>query len=113
MENKKIKVYNKLNNIEETREFLAIKNDNIIKYIDLENNKMIVNMDEDIIERENKDYCFVMDFKNEMITIEIKKLHKKMVKSIKTMNISKEKRKYYIKYLLTDENIINEYYVNF
>ena len=113
MRNIIIKVYSKLNNVEENNEFLAIKKDNVIEYIDLENNKMIVDIDKDIIERENRDYYFKMDFKDNVISIEIKKLHKKMIKDIKTLNISKEKKKYSVKYLLTDENIINEYYVNF
>ena len=113
MRNIVIKVYSKLNNIEENNEFLAIKKDNVIEYIDLENNKMIVDIEKDIIERENRDYLFKMDFKNNAISIEIKKIHKKMVKNIKTLSISKEKKRYSVRYLLTDENIINEYYVNF
>ena len=108
-----IKVYSNLNNTEENNEYLAIKSDNVIKYIDLENNKMTIDMENNIIDRENKDYLFHIDFNNEKISIEIKKLHKTMIKDIKTLDISKGKKRYLVKYLLTDEKIINEYCVNF
>ena len=113
MERIVIKVYSNLNNIEDNNEYMAIKSNNIIKYIDFDNNKMKIDIDNNIIERENNDYYFLMDFTNNVIIIKIKKLHKEIVKNIKTLNISKEKKKYTIKYLLTDENIINEYYVKF
>lgn len=113
MEKININVYSKLNNIEENNEFLAIKDDNIIKYIDLENNSMIIDIKNNIIERENKDYLFKLMFNDNIIEIEIKKLKKRMVKEIKTLNILSTKKRYFVKYLLTDENTINEYYVNF
>ena len=109
----KIQVYSKLNEIEENNEFLAIKNDNVIKYIDLENNKMMFDTKNNIIERENNDYFFKIDFNNNYIDIEIKKLHKNMMKNIKTLMISSSNKSFSVKYLLTDENIINEYYVKF
>lgn len=113
MENIKIKVYSKLNNIEENNEFNAIKDNNVIKYIDLENNKMIIDMENNIIERENIDYHFKLDFNNSIINIIIKKLHKQIDKSIKILAVSKSSKKYLVRYLLSDDNIINEYYVNF
>ena len=113
MENIKIKVYSKLDDIEENSEFNAIKKDNVIEYIDLENNKMMIDIENDIMIRENRDYSFKIDFNNYKIDIEIKKLHKTMIKDIKLLNISKSKKYYSVKYLLTDDNIINEYYVNF
>ena len=106
-------MYSKLNDIEENSEFLAIKDNNIIKYIDLENNSMIIDIKNNIIQRENKDYLFKLMFNDNIIEIEIKKMHKKIIKEIKTINISLTKKKYFVKYLLTDENTINEYYVNF
>ena len=108
-----INVYTNLNNIEDNNDFLAIKKDNVIEYIDLENNKMVIDLDNDILIKENNDYCFNIDFRNEKINIKIKKLHRNMIKDIKTLNISRSKKKYSVKYLLTDDNIINEYYVNF
>ncbi len=109
----KIKVYSNLNNIEENNEFFAIKDNNIIKYIDLENNKMIIDMNNDIITRENSDYLFNIDFNNNKIDIKMKKHDKILEKPIKTLTIDKSNSKYLVRYLLTDENIINEYYVKF
>ena len=111
MKKTKVKVYSKLNNIEENNEFLAIIDDKLIKYIDLENNKMIIDKENNIIIRENIDYLFNMDFNNNKITITMKKLGKDFVKDIKTMDISNTSKIYSVKYLLIDENIINEYYV--
>ena len=106
-----IKVYSKLNNIEENNEFLAIIDDKLIKYIDLENNKMIIDKENNIIIRENIDYLFNMDFNNNTITITMKKLNKEFIKDIKTIDITNTSKVYSVKYLLIDENIINEYYV--
>ncbi len=113
MKKAKTNVYSNLNNIEENNEFFAIKDNNIIKYIDLENNKMIIDMNNDIITRENSDYLFNMKFNENKIDILIKKLNKLMEKEIKTLVVSKRKNDYLVRYLLTDENIINEYYVKF
>lgn len=113
MKETKIKVYSKLNNIEENNEFLAIKNDNVIKYIDLENNKMVIDIKNNLITRENKDYLFNLDFANEKIVITMKKLDKIFEKEMKIIDISISNSMYSVKYLLTDENIINEYYVKF
>ena len=113
MKKTKIIVYTKLNNIEENNEFLAIKNDNIIKYIDLENNKMIIDMENNKITRENRDYLFNLDFGNNKIIIKLKKLNKEFEKIIKIITISKSNTSYLVRYLLIDENIINEYYVKF
>ena len=106
-----VKVYSKLNNIEENNEFLAIIDDKLIKYIDLENNKMIIDKENNIITRENVDYLFNMDFNNNKITITMKKLNKDFIKDIKTIDITNTSKIYSVKYLLIDENIINEYYV--
>ena len=113
MEKGKIRVYTKLGNIEENNEFLAIKDDNLIKYIDLENNNMIINMEDNIIIRENNDYLYNINFNSNEITITMKKLNKIFKKDIKTIVISKSLTKYLVRYVLIDENIINEYYVKF
>ena len=113
MERKKINVYTKLNNIEESYEIIAIKNDNAIKYIDLCNNIMIIDMSQDIIKRENNDYKFIIDFIKNEIDIYIKKYQKNVKKSIKTLLLKKNKKSYLVRYLLEDENTINEYYVKF
>ena len=113
MKETKINVYSKLNNIEENNKFLAIMDDKIIKYIDLEDNKMIIDIENNAIIRENIDYIFNLDFINDKITINIKKLNKLITKDIKTLVIKRTNKEYLVRYLLTDENIINEYCVKF
>lgn len=113
MERIKINVYNKLENEEETQEIYAIKEDDVIKYIDLENNKMIIDMKNNVITRENEDYLFTLDFNSNAINILIKKIKKEFIKSIKTILIDKNKKSYLVRYLLIDEKEINEYYVKF
>ena len=113
MKKTKIIVYSNLNNVEENNEFLAIKDDNVIKYIDLENNKMIIDMNNNEIIRENTDYLFNMKFNDNKIFIKMKKVNKNFIKKIKTMEILSTDKSYLVRYLLVDENIINEYYVKF
>ena len=69
MERKEISVYTKLEKIEENYNIMAIKNNNVIKYIDLANNKMVIDMENDIITRENSEYEFTLDFKKNKIFI--------------------------------------------
>ena len=113
MEKVTIRVYTNLNNFEENNEFLAIKDDNLIKYTDLENNKMTIDIKNNFIIRDNSDYLFNMDFDSNKIMINVKKLNKTIIKNIKTLVIRSASKKYLVRYLLTDENIINEYYVKF
>ena len=113
MKKTKISVFTKFNNIEETNEFLAIKSDNIIKYIDLENNKMTIDMINNVIVRENSDYVFKIDFENNKIIISLKKSNGTFEKIINTLAVSKTKSKYLVRYLLVDDDILNEYYVKF
>ena len=109
----KIKIYSFLNNIEENNEFLAIKDDNVIKYIDFSNNKMEIDLKKNIITKDNSDYLFTMKFNENIIEIYAKKLQKIFYKEIETLSCSLSKKRYFVKYLLKDDNIINEYYVNF
>ena len=113
MEKIKIKIYSFLNNVEENTEILAIKNDNVIKYIDFSNNKMEIDIKNNIIVKENNDYTFTMKFNDNIILIYAKKLQKTFIKEIETLMCSVSKKRFFVKYLLKDENIINEYYVNF
>ena len=113
MERKKIKVYTKLDNIEDNYEILAINIDNVIKYIDLSNNIMVIDMNQNIIIRENNDYKFVIDFIHNEIDIYIKKYRKNIKKSIKTLILKKTKTSYLVRYSIYEEKIINEYYVKF
>ena len=109
----KVNVYSDLNKIQESEQYFAIKNDNVIKYIDLTDNIMNIDMDNDIIKRENSDYIFTMDFKNNVININVKHIKKDFIKDIDTIKLEKTDKSYYIKYRLLDENIINEYYLKY
>ena len=113
MEKIKIEILQNLYNKEETFEMYAIKDNNVIKYNDLENNKMEIDILNDIIIRENSDYTYRMDFNNEIITIKVKSLNKEFDKKIKKLLIDKGKHYFNVKYHLIDEGIINEYYVKF
>lgn len=109
----KINVYLKMNKIEKNEEFFAIKNNDVIKYIDFENNIMTIDMDNNVIIRENNDYKFILDFNKNNINITIKKIKKTLDKSINTLLLEKTKKRFIVRYLLNDEKEINEYYVNF
>ena len=109
----KIKIYSNLDNVEENNEIFAIKNENVIKYIDFSNNKMTIDIENNIIEKENNDYLFTLKFNDNIIEIFAKKLKKTFVKEIKTIICDRSKNKFLVRYLLVDENIINEYYVKF
>ncbi len=109
----KIKVYSELDKKVENDEYLAIKNDNVIKYIDFANNKMIIDMDNDIITRENNDYLFTIDFKNNNIIINAKHLKKVFNKEIRTLKNEKTPKSYLARYKLIDEDIVNEYYIKY
>ena len=113
MEKIKIKIYSNLNNIEENNEILAIKSDNVIKYIDFSNNNMTIDINNNIIEKENADYLFKLKFNDNIIEIYSKKLKKIFYKDIKTLLCTNTKGKFLVRYLLVDENTINEYYVKF
>ena len=113
MKKVKIRIYSNLNNIEENNEILAIKDNNVIKYIDFSNNKMKIDIENMIIEKENADYLFILKFNDNIIEIVAKKLGKTFYKEIKTLTCDSSKSKFLVRYLLVDENIANEYYVKF
>ena len=79
-----IRIYSFLNNIEENNEFLAIKSDNVIKYIDFSNNKMTIDLKNNIIIKDNDDYLFTLKFNDNIIEVFAKKLKKTFYKDIKT-----------------------------
>ena len=109
----KVNVYSEFNEKKEIEEYLAIKTDNVIKYIDFADNIMIIDMENDIIKRENKDYIFIMDFNNNVIDINSKHLKKSFTKEIKKIKLEKTAKSYLIRYQLLDENIINELYLKY
>lgn len=113
MEKIDIQLYTNLNNLEETHKLLAIKDNDVIKYNDLENNKIMVDMENNIMTRENQDYHFTLDFNTDNIIIKLKSLDKTFNKEIKTLWIEKKKKSYNVKYQLIDDDIINEYHIKF
>ena len=108
-----IKVLTNLENKQEINDFFAIKSDDVIKYIDFDNNKMVIDMNNNIMKRDNNDYLFTIDFNNNSIEILVKSLNKRFLKEIETLLIEKKKKSYLVRYRLSDEKIINEYYVKF
>lgn len=113
MEKIKLTVYANLNGKEEIDEIFAIKDNSVIKYIDLTNNKIAIDIDNNIMTRENSDYLFTFKFNENNIIVKLKSHNQEFDKEIKTLLIKKTKKSYIIRYLLIDENIINEYQLNF
>ena len=83
MKRTQITIYTKFGQNEECNKIYAIKDDDVIKYIDLENNKMVVDMQNNSMNRENSDYMFNLDFNKEVISITIKKFKKTLEKNKK------------------------------
>ena len=108
-----VKIYTNLDQKEETYEMLAIKDNNIIKYNDFANNKMMIDLDNNVLTRENEDFCFTLDFLKNSIVIVLKKVNKVFNKEIKTLMIERKSNAYNVKYCLVDEGSINEYYIKF
>ena len=108
-----ISVLTNFNGQKKVHKYMAIKNDSVIKYIDLEKNRICLNLEKNILERENRDYKFIIDFDNNNIEIYIKKLKNKMDKKIKTLMIDKNNNSYLVKYFLTDEKEVNEYSIKY
>lgn len=108
-----INVYTNIDNKPETNSLKALKNNNTITYFDLNNNKMIIDLKNEILERENIDYHFIFKFKENKIIIKLKKDKLEFIKEIETLNLSITRNSFNVKYRLNDENIINEYIVKF
>lgn len=113
MKKREIIVYTKLNNQCENYKIMAIITDDVIKYIDLVQNKMIIDMFNNIISRENREYKFDIDLNNNHIIIYVKALKKHFYKDIEVLLLEKKKKEYLVRYRLIDEDIINEYSVKF
>ena len=109
----RVKVITNFDNIKEIHYFNAIKSDNVIKYIDFTKEKMLIDLDNNIFVRENDECRYIIDFKKNNIQIDVKSLKKMTNKGMKTLNIEKNKNSFLVKYQLIDENIINEYYIEY
>ena len=113
MGRREISVYTKFDDNQENYKIMAIIYKDVIKYIDLTNNKMIIDMNNDIITRENMEYKFDIDLQKKMINIYAKKLKKQFNKKIDTLLVDKNNREYLVRYRLLDDDMINEYFVKF
>lgn len=113
MAKKDIKVYTNMDNFKETNIFSAIVLDNVIKYIDLVNNKFVVDFKENILIKENDESIIKLDFNKNIISIFLKEYDKGFIKHIKTISSNFDNNIYYVKYKLIDENVINEYQIEF
>ena len=113
MKKKEIKVLTIFNNIQKDYVYMAIIDDFVIKYIDLDNNKMIIDVLNDVIRRENSDYIIHILLRDNIIKIYVKKIKVTYEKVIQTLIIKKDKNSYLVRYFLTDEKELCEYFVNF
>ena len=91
----------------------AIVENKVIKYLDREHNKIIVDCDNNILIKENNEYIIKIDFLKNIISVLLKDYNKEFVKEIKTLMINSDNNIYYVKYKLIDENLINEYKIEF
>jgi len=89
----------------------VIYKDNIISYFD-NDIKMIINLSKSEIEREDNEYHSLIKPLENTIIITLKAHNMKFNKDIKIIEIINENNRFYLKYLLVDENIINEYEIN-
>lgn len=113
MAKKEIKVTTFMNNYKESNRFKAIVLNNVIKYIDFVNNKFVVDLEKDLLIKENDDSFIKIDFSKNNISIFIKEYNKEFIKEIETITINKNDSIYYVKYHLIDENVVNEYQIEF
>lgn len=109
MAKKKINVYTNMNNHMDNFSINAIIDNNVIKYIDSDYNKFVINLKNNILIKENKDFVIEIDFMNNLIKILMKEYKMEFEKEIRTLELSYHNNIYYVKYKLIDENIINEY----
>ena len=105
----RINVYTNMDNKKENVLINAIKDNNVIKYIDSDYNKYVVNIEGNILIKENKDFFITIDFPNNLIKILMKEYNKEFKKEIETIELNYNNNNYFVKYKLIDEKVINEY----
>ena len=108
----KINVYTNMNGIVVEKNIDAIMINDVIKYIE-GNNKILIDIKNNILEKENNDVSIKIDFVNDKIFIFIKELKREFIKNMEVISLENKKNYFYVKYKLIDENIINEYKVKF
>ena len=86
-----INVYTNMDNHEENVIYNAITDNNVIKYIDSDNNKFVVDCNKNILIKENNEFNISIDFGNNLITIFMKEFQKSFEKEIQTLAINYDK----------------------
>ena len=86
----------------------VIYNDNAITYFD-NDMKMIINLNKGEIVRENNDYHSLIKVSDNKVVITLKSHNIMFDKEIRILDKKIVNNYFYLKYLLVDENIINEY----
>lgn len=103
---KKMHIKYDLSGIKKNDTIDCLIKDNIITYFD-DDYKMKVDFINHKIYRENEDICYEIDFNKEIIIIKYDKYE--FDKKIKILDKNVEKSRFYVKYLLVDEDVINFY----
>ena len=86
----------------------VIYKDNTITYFD-NDIKMIINLNKGEIVRENNDYHSLIKVSDNKVVITLKSHNIMFDKEIRILDKKIVNNYFYLKYLLVDENIINEY----
>lgn len=110
----KLNIKLKNNDIQEETSLIATLDENEIRYIDNQNivSEMKIDLFNDILTRDNKDYTITYNFKLNEVTdnkVLVKDLNKELSIKIKTYDLLKDNNKYKVKYEILDSNEIIEY----
>lgn len=117
---KKVKLNIKLKNkdIQEEKSLIAVIDNNQIKYIENKDivTEMELDLENDILIRNNKDYTITYKFILDEITINkvlVKELNRGLDLKIKTNKLKKDNNSYKVEYEILDSNEIIEYELNY
>lgn len=107
----KINVYSKLNNKENNIDLNAIIIDNKIKFKDKD--IFIIDLKNKTLLKDNKESLIELNFIKNKAIILVKSMNLEFKKDIKVIKLEIKDNYFYVKYLLIDENIYNEYCIKF
>ena len=113
MSKKQINVYTNMDGVVDNKIINVIVDNSMIKYIDSCNNKFIVDLSKNVLTKENNESIINILFNENLIKVFIKDFNKEFIKEIKTIELINENNRYYVKYKLIDEDIINIYEIKF
>lgn len=112
MSKKDVCVYTNMNSIEKRQYVKAIFDINKIKYFDLQD-KFIVDFDKNMLIKENNESIIKIFFNNSNILIYVKEFNVEYEKEMELLELINNNHAFYIKYRLIDENVVNEYKIDF